>query len=391
MTAIPSQSYLDSARNEGALKGGIFNPILACLTESIGGAPITELTIASGVITPTAAFHSVDTESSTPSDTLDTVEVTNHPEGRIVVLRCGDAGRAITLKHAAGGTGQMLLRGDADIVLDNLDDFVWLQRVGTSWVEVLRSGPQTATLIDGMTAAAARTTLNAEEADDTILKEDNIATQAQAEAGTSNDVVMTALRVAQAIAALAEGGKTRLVREFFDESSGSWTAPVANARVTLVGKGGDGANGAGTTIGGGGGGGGYSEKDYTDFVVGESYSFTINDSSTSFRGMTANAGGDGTAQDMPSNGGLGGTANGGDINIAGTRAGMTNGTSTPKYSGAGGSAGGRWGGKGGESSSSSYSGQNGQDYGGGGGGAIGSTPGTGGKALVLFEYMLPVS
>ena len=386
MTAIPSQSYLDSARNEGALKGGIFNPILACLTESIGGAPITELTIASGVITPTAAFHSVDTESSTPSDTLDTVEVTNHPEGRIVVLRCGDAGRAITLKHAAGGTGQMLLRDNADLALSNVNDFVWLQRVGTSWVEILRSGPQTASLIDGMTAAAARTALNAEEADDTILKEDDIATQAQAEAGTSNDVVMTALRVAQAIAALAEGGKTRLVREFFDESSGSWTAPVANARVTVIGKGGEGATGCtNNDIPGGGGGGGYAEKSYTDFVVGESYSFTINDSSTTFRGMTANAGGDGVCQGGPSNGGAGGTASGGDVNIAGTQAGITNGSSLPYYTGSGGSCGGPWGGKGGESGSGV--GLPGQNYGGGASG--GST--LAGKALVLFEYMLPVN
>jgi len=107
MTSIPFQSYLDSPRNEGALKSGLFSPILAVLTESVGGAPITELTISSGVITPTGAFHSVDTESDTPADTLNTLEVTNHPDGRLVILRCENALRAVTLKHAAGATDQI--------------------------------------------------------------------------------------------------------------------------------------------------------------------------------------------------------------------------------------------------------------------------------------------
>ena len=255
MTAIPSQTLLNSAQNEGALKGELFNPILAILAESIGGAPITELTIASGVITPTAAFHSVDTESSTPSDTLDTLEITNHPEGRLVVLRCENALRAITLKHAAGGTGQMLLRGDADIVLDNLDDFVWLQRVGVSWVEVLRSGPQTETVIDGMDAEDARNALGLKIGTDVEAANNDIVKAPGNVLPALSGANLTDLPTASSAVGVL-GGLWTNSQSF--TSSGTFTAPA-----TLVGgcvfvkvqaKGGDGGNSGLDTPGSGGGG-----------------------------------------------------------------------------------------------------------------------------------------
>jgi hypothetical protein len=60
------------------------------------------LTIASGSITPTQNWHTMDTEGSAATDDLATIATTNVTDGFILFLRDADDSRDITIKHAAG-------------------------------------------------------------------------------------------------------------------------------------------------------------------------------------------------------------------------------------------------------------------------------------------------
>ena len=117
MSTLPAAGHIsDNARTEGEVKADL-DAMVAVMRELPGGEAETELTIASGSITPTRAAHSVDTESDAASDDLTTIDQTNHPDGRMLLLREENASRVVTLKHAAGGAGQMFLANDQDLAL----------------------------------------------------------------------------------------------------------------------------------------------------------------------------------------------------------------------------------------------------------------------------------
>jgi hypothetical protein len=106
------------------------------ISESIGSAAQESLTIAAGAVTPTVALVKVDTEGSAATDDLDTIATTNHPDGRIIVLRSADPSRVVTVKN---GSGNISLRDSKDLVLRTPTHFVVLARMSSTWVEVLRS------------------------------------------------------------------------------------------------------------------------------------------------------------------------------------------------------------------------------------------------------------
>ena len=83
-------------------------------------AVATELTIATGAITATQSHHTIDTEADGSPDDLDTINglVTNQ---RYFFRPASDA-RTVVVKH---GTGNILCIGNADITLDDVQDFVW--------------------------------------------------------------------------------------------------------------------------------------------------------------------------------------------------------------------------------------------------------------------------
>jgi len=89
----------------------------------------TELTIATGVITVSQGFHTVDTEADGASDDL--VTINGGTTGMTVILSAVNDARTVVVKH---NTGNIWLVGKADISLDDLYDSIRLTWNGTKWV-----------------------------------------------------------------------------------------------------------------------------------------------------------------------------------------------------------------------------------------------------------------
>jgi hypothetical protein len=77
------------------------------------------LTIASGAVTATQNFHTIDTESSTTTDDLDTINGGN--DGAILYLSAASGARTVVLKDLTGN-----IDGPGDITLDNAGDMAHL-------------------------------------------------------------------------------------------------------------------------------------------------------------------------------------------------------------------------------------------------------------------------
>lgn len=94
----------------------------------------TTLTIASGVITVTQSYHTVDTEGAAGTDDLDTIDDSGLADVSLITLRASSSSRTVVLKD---GTGNLRLAGDC--TLDNNDDTITLIGTGAIWYEVARS------------------------------------------------------------------------------------------------------------------------------------------------------------------------------------------------------------------------------------------------------------
>jgi hypothetical protein len=91
----------------------------------------TELTIASGAITATQGYHTVDTESDAATDDLDTITVAGG-EGDVLVIRPESSARTVVVKH---GTGNVQCVGGDDITLDDDYDFaLCVRKDASNWM-----------------------------------------------------------------------------------------------------------------------------------------------------------------------------------------------------------------------------------------------------------------
>ena len=115
-------------------------------------AVATELTLSSGAITPTLASHTVDTESDSASDDLDTITATNFSAGHLLFLSAADASRTIVVKD---GTGNINLPLGADISLDDDEKTVALRYDGSGWNYVAGASSSTEVSISFDTRAQA--------------------------------------------------------------------------------------------------------------------------------------------------------------------------------------------------------------------------------------------
>ena len=117
--------YVDADTNQWVENSPPFN---SSGTISTAG---TELTIVSGVITITANYHTVDTESDASSDDLTTIN--GGTTGQLLTLQAADSSRTVVVKD---GTN---LKTAGDFSLDNTEDTITLIYNGTNWSEISRS------------------------------------------------------------------------------------------------------------------------------------------------------------------------------------------------------------------------------------------------------------
>jgi len=106
---------------------------LAYLKANIGLDAAVTLTIASGSVTKTKAYHSLDTEGDAASDELDNIQ--GGSEGDVIFLRAESAARTVILKDGVAGGDNLDLHGH-DIYLTDTDQIVCLIHDGTNWILV---------------------------------------------------------------------------------------------------------------------------------------------------------------------------------------------------------------------------------------------------------------
>lgn len=96
--------------------------------------PVSTLTIATGAVTATQTRHDIDTEASTSTDSL--VTVNGGVDGDLLILHVANATRHVI---CTDNTGNLQLAGGANFTLTNQSDTLVLMYDGTNWVEISRS------------------------------------------------------------------------------------------------------------------------------------------------------------------------------------------------------------------------------------------------------------
>lgn len=154
--ALPAAGYFTLGLS-GTNGSTALNDWLAATRQYIGTQDESELTISSGSVTASVAMHTIDTESDAASDDLTNIVVTTF-NGFLVMVRAENSARAVTLKHAAGGAGQLSLRYGADLVLDATTKYVlfWVDTGGSpvTLYEVARFGFDAPSELEANTAGS---------------------------------------------------------------------------------------------------------------------------------------------------------------------------------------------------------------------------------------------
>lgn len=135
MSTPDAAGYISNAGRTEAEVQASLEKLVALDKEFLGGSAEAELTVSGGAVTPVTGVIKVRGEGGVDDD-LATIAQTNHPDGRLLLVRASNPGAEdITLKHA---TGNLALATGADFVLDHVDKRVLFIRVGSTWQEIVR-------------------------------------------------------------------------------------------------------------------------------------------------------------------------------------------------------------------------------------------------------------
>lgn len=143
---LPAVDYLNqNTRTEGEMKLALEDFLKGL--KQVPGVGVTEqaLTLATDAITPAvgaSGIISIDTEAAAAADNLANIVLTNVPDGSCLLLRIANNARVVTVKHLAGGSGQLSLRSAADLVLSATTQWLCVKRTGTLLEEQWRSGKE---------------------------------------------------------------------------------------------------------------------------------------------------------------------------------------------------------------------------------------------------------
>ena len=96
--------------------------------------PVSELTIAAGVITVTGSYHTVDTQDNDAADDLDTIN--GGIDGQILVLRTENNAHDVTVKDGADNI--QLLGGDFVMGSTTRKLYLFYDANETNWLEIAR-------------------------------------------------------------------------------------------------------------------------------------------------------------------------------------------------------------------------------------------------------------
>lgn len=119
-------------------KSGATTTVNGQLTASsqLNLAAQTQLTIATGIVTATKSYHTVDTEAGVSSDDLNAIN--GGEDGDILVIRAANDSRTVVAKNNTGAADNLKLNGD--FTMDDAKDTLTLIHDGSNWIELSRSG-----------------------------------------------------------------------------------------------------------------------------------------------------------------------------------------------------------------------------------------------------------
>jgi len=135
MVRYPPQGTVTEVSDDlSPVLGGNLNANTNSITNirDFGFMAIARKELATGIFTTTQVFHSIDGEGDT-DDTLVTIQGGN--AGELLIIRPDDDAATITVAD----TGNIILAGDADFVMSDIADTMFLLFDGTNWLELSRS------------------------------------------------------------------------------------------------------------------------------------------------------------------------------------------------------------------------------------------------------------
>lgn len=143
--ALPSPGAFTALSRPNASIGELLNAWLEATRQLVGAAPEAVHTIAGGAVAPTAGFVRVDTEGESDLDDLDRISPAGYGDGAVIEISVVDGARAVRVRHAQGGSGQILLVTPTPLLISSRTQLLRLHLGGSNWREIDRAyGSQTA-------------------------------------------------------------------------------------------------------------------------------------------------------------------------------------------------------------------------------------------------------